>query len=192
MSEPPSPIVGAGQTIIVGGTDTDVTVVGADEQAADDRVLVDVARWCRLAHGVLLAEGRRGELTVTFVDRDEIAVLNGEHLGESGPTDVLSFPLDDDASADPLQMGSTVPTLLGDVVVCPAVAAEQAAAHAGTLEDELALLVVHGVLHVLGHDHAKPAETATMRAAELTHLEAHHWGGPAPDGFRQQHHESAK
>ena len=96
-------------------------------------------------------------------------------------TDVLSFPLDDDEP----QPG--VPVLLGDVVVCPAVAADQASSHAGTLDDELALLVVHGVLHVLGHDHAEPAETATMRARELALLEAHHWHGPAPGGFRQEH-----
>ena len=117
-------------------------------------------------------EGRHGELTLTFVDRDEIAALNREHLGKDGPTDVLSFPLDaaaeapggagvpdrrfaserrDPSTADP-SLG--VPVLLGDVVVCPAVAAEQAPSHAGTLDDELALLVVHGVLHVLGHDHA--------------------------------------
>ena len=83
------------------------------------------------------------------LDRDEIAALNVEHLGKAGPTDVLSFPLDDDEP----QPG--VPVLLGDVVVCPAVAADQALSHAGTLDDELALLVVHGVLHVLGHMHAR-------------------------------------
>ena len=80
-----------------------------------------------------------------------------------------------------------MPVLLGDVVVCPAVAADQAAAHAGTLDDELALLVVHGVLHVLGHDHAEPGETAVMRARELDLLQRHHWAGPAPAGFRQAH-----
>ena len=80
-----------------------------------------------------------------------------------------------------------VPVLLGDVVVCPAVAAEQAAAHAGTVDDELALLVVHGVLHVLGHDHAEADETARMRERELTLLQVHHWHGDAPTGFRQEH-----
>jgi probable rRNA maturation factor len=107
-------------------------------------------------------------------------------MGKSGPTDVLSFPLDDDTDADGLA-GADVPVLLGDVVICPAVAAEQAPDHAGTLDDELALLVVHGILHVLGHDHAEPAETAEMRAAELAHLERFHWGGPAPTAFRQEH-----
>ena len=71
-----------------------------------------------------------------------------------------------------------MPVLLGDVVVCPAVAAEQAPTHAGTLDDELALLVVHGVLHVLGHDHAEPAEARRMRAASAL-LEAT-TGRPAP------------
>jgi probable rRNA maturation factor len=78
-----------------------------------------------------------------------------------------------------------VPVLLGDVVVSPVVAAEQAPQHAGTLDDELALLVVHGALHVLGHDHATTAETAAMQARERALLERHHWHGPAPTTFRQ-------
>jgi probable rRNA maturation factor len=72
-------------------------------------------------------------------------------------------------------------------VVCPAVAAQQAADHAGTLDDELALLVVHGVLHLLGHDHAEPGEATIMRRRELELLERLHWAGPAPTGFRQHH-----
>jgi probable rRNA maturation factor len=75
--------------------------------------------------------------------------------------------------------------LLGDVVVCPSVAAEAAPTHAGTLDDELALLVVHGILHVFGHDHAQPDETRAMREREVELLVAHHWHGPAPTGFRQ-------
>jgi probable rRNA maturation factor len=141
---------------------------------------VDVDRWRRLALDCLGDEGVGGELTLTFVDRDEIADLNLEHMGVDGPTDVLSFPLDDDSPAG-------VPTLLGDVVVSPAVAAAQAVDHAGSVDDELALLVVHGILHVLGHDHAALTETQRMRARELELLRAHHWGGPAPDGFRQEH-----
>ena len=101
-------------------------------------------------------------------------------MGKDGPTDVLSFPMDDEPVPG-------VPTLLGDIVICPAVAIDQFETHAGTLDDELALLVVHGVLHVLGHDHAEPAETATMRGRELALLERFHWNGPAPDGFRQSH-----
>jgi probable rRNA maturation factor len=80
-----------------------------------------------------------------------------------------------------------VPVLLGDVVVCPAVAAAQAPGHAGTVDDELALLVVHGILHILGHDHAEPGETVRMLARERELLETFHWHGPAPAGFRQDH-----
>ena len=117
---------------------------------------VDVDRWCRLGdRRPRDARARRGELTLTFVDRDEIAELNAEHLGQTGrPTCCRSRST---TTRRPGRPG--VPVLLGDVVVCPAVAAEQAPTHAGTLDDELALLVVHGVLHVLGHDHAEPAES---------------------------------
>lgn len=161
------------------GVDVPVQVVVADEQT--DQV-VDAHRWAALAAAVLRAEDRPGELTLTFVDRVEIAALNEQHLGQPGPTDVLSFPLDDEA--DDVAAG---PILLGDVVICPAVAADAAAGHAGTFDDELALLTVHGVLHVLGHDHAEAGERAVMQAAELTHLREHHWRGPQPDSFRQEH-----
>ena len=162
------------------GSDDHVVVVGADEQSDVD---VDVDRWCRLAAATLRDADLGGELTLTFVDRVEMAELNEQHLGKSGPTDVLSFPLD----ADELSTSSvgTVPVLLGDVVICPDVARAQAPSHAGSLDDELALLVVHGVLHVLGHDHAEADEAEAMRAKELALLVEHHWGGPPPADFRQ-------
>lgn len=156
------------------------TVVVSDEQADVD---VDADRWASLASAVLRSEGRAGELTLTFVDRDEIAALNAEHMGKVGATDVLSFPLDAiDDTADAMPG----PVLLGDVVVCPAVAREVAPTHAGTLDDELALLVVHGILHVLGHDHAEPDEMRVMRDRERELLELHHWHGHAPPAFRQE------
>jgi len=157
-----------------------VHVVVSDEQ---DEVPVDADRWSALAAAALDAEGCVGELTLTFVDRDEIAALNAEHLGKQGPTDVLSFPLDPFGDAGP------GPSLVGDIVICPAVAAEAAPEHAGTLDDELALLTVHGVLHIVGHDHAEPEEAAAMRARELALLVEHHWRGPAPAGFRQEQGE---
>ena len=155
-------------------------VVVSDEQT---EVEVDADRWADLASAVLQAEGRTGELTLTFVDRDEIAALNAEHMGKDGPTDVLSFPLD---SFDDIAATLPGPVLLGDVVVCPAVAHEAAPTHAGTVDDELALLVVHGILHVLGHDHAEPEETREMRDRERALLEQHHWHGPAPAAFNQE------
>ncbi len=160
------------------------TVVVADDRSETEAPYsaVDLDRWGRLAAEALDALGAVGELTLTFVDRADIAELNGEHMGKDGPTDVLSFPMDDVAL-------DGVPTLLGDIVVSPAVAAEQYVEHAGTLDDELALLVVHGILHVLGHDHADDAEAVVMRTAELDLLERFHWHGTAPTGFRQTHDE---
>jgi probable rRNA maturation factor len=145
------------------------------------------------------------ELTVLFVGRDEIAELNESYLGKSGPTDVLSFPIDggdiveviaspsaqsrgpDRAPLDPGDM----PLMLGDVVICPEVARDQAPDHAGTLDDELALLLVHGILHVLGHDHAEPEETARMRGREMALLSELHWAGEVPADFRQVHDDDA-
>ena len=150
---------------------------------------------------MLVAEGVRGhaELSLLFVSETDIAALNEEFLGHTGPTDVLAFPIDgelvevDDGSG-PQRRGpdrpppdpGDLPLLLGDVVVCPSVAVAQAPSHAGTVDDELALLVVHGVLHVLGHDHQQPDEMARMRAREVDLLEELHWHGPVPAGFRQE------
>ncbi len=164
--------------------DSMVTAAVVSENLQDD-VPIELDRWEALARAVLEHEQAVGELTLTFVDRDEITMLKREHFGDPGavPTDVLAFPLDDEFF-DP-----TVPKLLGDVVVCPAVALEQCAHHAGTLDDELALLVVHGILHILGHDHDEPSATETMRMRELMLLELLHWHGKAPAGFRQTHDE---
>lgn len=180
------------------GGDVDPEVFCSDEQGD---VAVDLARWQLLAERVLAAEGVRGgtELSLIFVGETDIAELNESFLGKTGPTDVLSFPIDAaDLDMAPATSGATrgpdrapldpsdMPMLLGDVVICPKVAAEQAPTHAGTLDDELALLVVHGILHVLGHDHAEPDETATMRQRERELLEALHWQGPAPTSFNQE------
>jgi probable rRNA maturation factor len=183
------------------------TVVCADEQ---DDVDIDAARWSALAEAVLRAEGAVGELTLTFVDRAEIASLNAEHMGVEAPTDVLSFPLDAfdtrgetgdtrgetgdtrgetgdtrGETGDTVEEGGAPPVLLGDVVVCPSIAVDAAPDHGVDADDELALLVVHGVLHVLGHDHAEPGEAASMRERERVLLSEYHWHGPAPATFRR-------
>jgi probable rRNA maturation factor len=162
-------------------------VFGADEQSDAP---VDVDRWVTLARHVLMAEGVRGdvELSLLFVDEPTIAELNARFMEADGPTDVLAFPIDDPVLGGRWPDASTsgpdredpepgdMPLLLGDVVVCPAVAERQAPEHAGSYDDELALLVVHGVLHVLGHDHAEPAETAVMQARERALLDEFHRG----------------
>ncbi len=133
-----------------------MTVELVDEQ----REPVDHERLRALAEHVLAAEGvpARMALAVRCVDRDAIAALNQEHMDGQGPTDVLAFPLDDPAALDP---EDPVPALLGDVVLCPAVAREQAA---GEPLAELELLLVHGILHLLGHDHAEEHERHVMFA----------------------------
>jgi probable rRNA maturation factor len=154
-----------------------VQVFGADEQSA---VPVDVLRWVRLAQLVL--EDERvppdAEVSVLFVAEDTIADLNERFLDGSGPTDVLAFPIDDDSPPGgryPDEGGrgpgtpaedDEPPIVLGDVLVCPAVAARQAAALGRSLEDELALLVVHGVLHLLDYDHAEPDDAVKMQRRE--------------------------
>ncbi len=124
---------------------------------------VDLDRWCELAELVLSGEGvgPSATLDLTFVTGDAIAALNAEWMDKVGPTDVLSFPIEDDPHVDD--------ALLGDVVICPDVVSTQAPAG---VDDEMALMVVHGVLHILGMDHAEPAETAEMKAAEQRHLAA--------------------
>ena len=168
----------------------DVEVFVADEQHDHP---VDVARWATLAESVLTAEGVTGdaELSVLFVDEAAIADLNQRFMGHDGPTDVLAFPIDDDvvelgrapdASASgpdrPPVDPKDAPLLLGDVVICPAVAARNAPAHAGTYDDEVALLLVHGILHVLGHDHAEAEETRVMQERERELLRRFHRGDP--------------
>lgn len=107
-----------------------------------------------LARATLLAEGHeRVELSLSFVGDDEMAALHERYMQEAGPTDVLTFPLDDD---DIDESGVRV---LGDVVVCPAVAARNNPADP---QAELRLLVVHGVLHALGYDHEEDGERAEM------------------------------
>lgn len=185
------------------GGEGSLEVFCADEQTD---VVLDVERWQRLARHVLEAEGVRGacELSLFFVSSDDMTELNVQHMGATGPTDVLSFPIDGgevvelDAGAAsrgpdrPEPSPSDLPLLLGDVVICPDVARRQAPDHAGNLDDELALLVVHGVLHVLGWDHATDDERAAMWGRQRALLESHHWQGPAPDSFRADMEEGAR
>jgi probable rRNA maturation factor len=181
------------------GGDGDPEVFVTDEQSD---VEIDIRRWQALAEAVLGAEGIRGgtELSIMYIGETEMTELNEAHMGVNAPTDVLSFPIDAEdvevvsgpnslsrgPDRSPVDTGD-LPLLLGDIVICPAVAERQFIDHAGTLDDELALLLVHGILHILGHDHVEPQETAKMRARELELLTTLHWHGVAPAAFRQQH-----
>jgi probable rRNA maturation factor len=153
-----------------------IDVFAADEQEAHQ---IDVARWVDLARQVLTARGVKGETEVSllFVDEESIAALNQQFLGKQGPTDVLSFPIEDEPgpSGRSPDFGGSGPgtspeegqlSLLGDVVICPAVASRNAVEHEVAFEDEVALLVVHGLLHLLGMDHEDDAEAERMEALE--------------------------
>lgn len=127
----------------------------ADEQSVD----VDADDLLSLARHVLEDRGVPDdmELALLLVDEQTIAGLNEEHLGKEGPTDVLAFPMDEPGETPP-----GVPSILGDVVLCPTVAHAQAPQFGRTPHDEVRLLTVHGILHLLGMDHATPTEEAEM------------------------------
>ena len=109
-----------------------------------------------LTRETLGAEGLTGvELSVSFVDETEMADLHLRYMGEEGPTDVLSFPLDD--------VDDRGVRLLGDVIVAPSVAARN---NPDDPAGEMRLLLVHGILHVLGYDHEDDAERAEMWARQ--------------------------
>ena len=174
--EPPSTSRDIGPSAVpVTGADDPLVVDehgAGDEQGAEPP---DSEHWWGLAQAVLADEGLSGELDITFVDEDEMAELNAQHMGHEGPTDVLAFPIDSETE-ETEPVGEEVPRLLGDVVICPAVARRNApenagAGHDGTVDDELALLVVHGVLHILGWDHATAGQRAAMQDRERHHLD---------------------
>jgi probable rRNA maturation factor len=103
------------------------------------------------------------ELSVLLVDTEYMAELNHRWMGGDGPTDVLAFPMDE-GSIDhgPGESPGVEPALLGDIVLAPGVAARQAATAGHSAAEELHLLTVHGVLHLLGYDHAEPDEEREM------------------------------
>ena len=104
------------------------------------------------------------ELAILLVDEAAMEQLHVQWMDEPGPTDVLSFPMDElrpGTEEDP-----TPPGLLGDVVLCPQVAGTQAETAGHSLMDELLLLTTHGILHLLGFDHAEPAEEREMFAIQ--------------------------
>ncbi|MEO5653207.1 MAG: rRNA maturation RNase YbeY [Marmoricola sp.] len=123
---------------------------------------LDALRTQRLARFVMdrMRVHPLAELCVTAVDEDTIAELNAKWMEKEGPTDVLAFPMDELrpglVNEDPEE------GVLGDLVLCPAVAARQAQEARHTTTDELDLLTVHGILHLLGYDHAEPDEHQEM------------------------------
>jgi probable rRNA maturation factor len=141
-----------------------------DEQ---DRVTLDAAHWQGVAERIAELSGEdpeTSEWSLTFVDDAAIQTFNREYRGYDRPTDVLSFSqLEGD---DDFPMPEDGPRLLGDVVVSVERAEAQAAERGHAFEAELALLVTHGFLHLLGEDHDTPERKATMWARQQAVLDA--------------------
>lgn len=127
---------------------------------------LDVAGFVKLARFTM---GRMrvhpgAELCLRLVDEATITEYNQRWMGQQGPTDVLSFPMDE------LRPGQDSDTeaegILGDMLLCPAYAAAQAPTFSRSVEDEMALLTIHGILHLLGYDHTEPEEEREMFALQ--------------------------
>ena len=135
------------------------------EVANESGVAVDEAALASVARHVLAAMqvNPSAELSIMVVTTEVMTELHERWMDEPGPTDVMAFPMDElvDESRRP-DAPEIGPALLGDVVLCPAFAAAQARKAGHGLADELALLTVHGVLHLLGYDHAEPEQEREM------------------------------
>jgi probable rRNA maturation factor len=130
------------------GSTPRILVSNRQSLAVDEPGLVRLARECLAGEGI-----ERSELSVSFVTASEIAELHRTYMDEDGPTDVLSFPLDEgDLDEEGVR-------LLGDVVVAPEVAARN---NPGDPSAEMRLLLVHGILHLLGHDHEDEGDRVRM------------------------------
>ncbi len=111
----------------------------------------------------------QAELSIVLVDEDTMSAYHEKYMDEPGPTDVLSFPMDE--LRPPAEDEDPPEGLLGDIVLCPAVTARQAAEHGRTPDAEAEYLLVHGLLHLLGYDHATAEERIEMFALKDELLE---------------------
>ena len=127
-------------------------------ETVDEKDLVELARFALAA----LHIHPDAELSIVLVDEDTMSSYHERFMDEPGPTDVLSFPMDE---LRPGQPGAEPPSgVLGDIVLCPQVTDRQAAEMGRTGRQEAEYLLIHGLLHLLGFDHAEPAEKAVMFA----------------------------
>lgn len=141
--------------------------------------LVSVARFVLAAMKV----NPNAELSMVLVDTAAMADLHMRWMDLPGPTDVMSFPMDELEPGGRPDSPDPGPSLLGDIVLCPPFAAEQAEAAGHSLGHELALLTVHGVLHLLGYDHGEPDEEKEMFALQRQLLEK--WVADQVDFYRK-------
>lgn len=146
-----------------------IVVSGSDHGDVDPDALAS------FAEAILVAEGLADDasLAVTFATSDDIADLNERFMGKTGPTDVLSFPIEDASPGyPPRKVDGGPPLALGDIFICTDVVEAHAIEYGVSFDEELHLMVVHGVLHILGWDHVADDEAAAMESREATHLAA--------------------
>ena len=140
---------------------------------------LDVTALARLSRFVMdqMRVHPLAELCIKAVDEDTIAQLNEQWMDKQGPTDVLAFPMDELRPG--LVNEEPEEGVLGDLMLCPAIAERQGAEAGHGTAAEIELLTVHGILHLLGYDHAEPEEHAEMFGLQDRLLVA--WRSPAPD-----------
>lgn len=132
-----------------------VEVTNETEWIIDPKIFSELGIWVMDQMRV----STQSDLTILFVDPEPIAQLHERWMNLMGPTDVMSFPMDELRPGD----GHTVMEgVLGDIVICPWVAAQQAASAGHSTMEEMMLLTIHGVLHLLGYDHRTPEQERQM------------------------------
>ncbi|RLE16617.1 MAG: rRNA maturation RNase YbeY [Actinobacteria bacterium] len=143
--------------------------------SAASRSDINESELAGFAASILERESVDGDsvLSIAFIDEHAMAQLNAHHMGRKGPTDVLSFPIEDAAPGRPPVRDVTGPPLeLGDVFICTDVVEAHADEFEVSFQGELHLMVVHGVLHILGWDHQTATEAEAMETREAEHLAA--------------------
>ena len=141
--------------------------------SGEDRPGVEHDELCDFVESILVGEGvdQDASLAVTFIDAADIADLNERFMGKSGSTDVLSFPIEDaHPGHPPVGDPGGPPLALGDIFICTDVVATHADEYGVSFDQELYLMIVHGVLHVLGWDHQSDTDAEAMEERESKHL----------------------
>lgn len=138
----------------------------AVEVINETEVDIDLSEFSDLADYVLtqMHVSTDSELSILFIEEEPMADLHVRWLDLDGPTDVMSFPMDELKPGRPDQV--TLPGTLGDICICPSVAKRQAEAAGHSTVEEMLLLATHGILHLLGFDHAEPDEEEVMFALQ--------------------------
>ncbi len=141
-----------------------IEVLNETDHAVDADELIELARYVLSSMHV----NPRAELCISCVDEDAMTNLHVQWMDLPGPTDVMSFPMDE---LRPGRDGEVSPEgILGDIVLCPDVAAAQASQAGHTTAEELLLLLTHGILHLLGYDHGEPEDEKEMFELQRTLL----------------------